>query len=278
MRLEIGAFCWLSLCQFANQVQGWCVGIGYNPTFTAAPKVSQEGLTSVRISWDGLVDHKQCADNYLVSYWLRGSPQEYKLTKPFLPADQFSVVIDDFNPGVPYVFQVIAREDKGLLGVDYNRSPHVPFTLKRRYQKQQKPPSPVKEVEVEEVDSNTVGRDDSGNGVINRSDEGVTSQNGQHNPDVKNESGHQSFSGNDIINRDDPVYLELEEEWKSENAGRNIAIIVGSVIGIILFIIVAAGAVYRVVQVRRAKHTLPSDDGEGNATYDRFEDNCHCNS
>ena len=35
-----------------------------------------------------------------------GSPQEYKLTKPFLPADQFSTVIDDFNPGVPYVFQV----------------------------------------------------------------------------------------------------------------------------------------------------------------------------
>ena len=86
-------------------------------------------------------------------------------------------------------FQVIAREDKGLLGVDYNRSPHVPFTLKRRYQKQQKPPSPVKEVEVEEVDSNTVGKDDSGNGVINRSDESVTSQNGEHNPDVKNESG-----------------------------------------------------------------------------------------
>ena len=72
MRLEIGAFCWLTLCQFAYKVQGWCVGIGYNPTFTAAPKVSQEGLTSVRISWDGLVDHKQCADNYLVSYWLRG--------------------------------------------------------------------------------------------------------------------------------------------------------------------------------------------------------------
>ena len=84
---------------------------------------------------------------------------------------------------------MIAREDKGLLGVDYNRSPHVPFTLKRRYQKQQKPPSPVKKVEVEEVDSNTVGGDDSGNGVINRSDEGATSQNGQHNPDVMNESG-----------------------------------------------------------------------------------------
>ena len=93
-----------------------------------------------------------------------------------------------------------------------------------------------------------------------------------------NELGHQPSTGDDLIDRESPVYLELEEEWKSENAGRNIAIIVGSVIGIILFIIVAAGVVYRVVQVRRAKHTLPSDDGEGNATYDRFEDNCHCNS
>ena len=88
-----------------------------------------------------------------------------------------------------YFFQVIAREDKGLLGVDYNRSPHVHFTLKRRYQKQQQPPSPVKEVEVEEVDSNKVEKDDGGDGVITRSDEGVTSQSGQDDPDVKNESG-----------------------------------------------------------------------------------------
>ena len=41
-----------------------------------------------------------------IHIFFSGSPQEYKLTKPFLPADQFSIVIDDFNPGVPYVFQV----------------------------------------------------------------------------------------------------------------------------------------------------------------------------
>ena len=30
------------------------------------------------------------------------------------------------------LFQVIARENKGILGIDYNRSPHVPFTITRR--------------------------------------------------------------------------------------------------------------------------------------------------
>ena len=71
MRLGIGAFCWLTLT-FGYEVCGWCVDSGKNPTFTAAPKVAQESLTSVRISWDGLVNHKQCANNYLVLYWKRG--------------------------------------------------------------------------------------------------------------------------------------------------------------------------------------------------------------
>ena len=72
MRLEIGTFCWLTLSRFAYEVCGWGIGNGNNLTFTAAPKVAQESLTSVRISWDGLVHDKHCADNYLVKYWQQG--------------------------------------------------------------------------------------------------------------------------------------------------------------------------------------------------------------
>ena len=45
-----------------------------------------------------------------IHIFFSGSPQEYKLTKPFLPADQFSTVIDDFKPSVPYVFQVLKEK------------------------------------------------------------------------------------------------------------------------------------------------------------------------
>ena len=41
---------------------------------------------------------------------ISGQPKEYVQTKPFLPADQFSTVIDDFKPSVPYVFEVMKEK------------------------------------------------------------------------------------------------------------------------------------------------------------------------
>ena len=53
--------------------RGWCVGIGQNPTFKGKPLIQQlSDLSSVRVSWEGLVDYRECADQFLVSYWIKG--------------------------------------------------------------------------------------------------------------------------------------------------------------------------------------------------------------
>ena len=102
----------LAVLDQASQANGWCVGIGRNPVFTATPRISQEGLGAVQISWSGMVEDLDCADNFLVSYWVRGQPHKYELT-PFMSPKATGVTISDLSTNVPYVFQVIARENKG---------------------------------------------------------------------------------------------------------------------------------------------------------------------
>ena len=63
----------LVLTHVLQCVRGWCYGIGKNPTFTGPPRVEQmDDLSSVKVSWDGLVDYLECADNFLISYWIKG--------------------------------------------------------------------------------------------------------------------------------------------------------------------------------------------------------------
>jgi len=49
-----------------------------------------------------------------------------------LSTDTFHMVITDRIPEQKYFYQVIAREDKGWKGVDYNKSPETLFTTSRR--------------------------------------------------------------------------------------------------------------------------------------------------
>ena len=66
----------LVLTQVLDCVKGWCYGIGQNPTFTGLPRVEQmDDLSSVKVSWDGLVDYSECADNYVINYWIKGDIQ-----------------------------------------------------------------------------------------------------------------------------------------------------------------------------------------------------------
>ena len=58
------------------------------------------------------------------------APADYKQTD-FLPTSEFSTEVR-VTPRVLYVFQVIAREEKGGLGVDYNKSPEVQFKYRTR--------------------------------------------------------------------------------------------------------------------------------------------------
>lgn len=250
----------LVLTHVLECVRGWCYGIGKNPTFTGPPRVEQmDDLSSVKVSWDGLVDYLECADNFLISYWIKGSPHNYVLTK-FLPPTASSTVIPGIKLNVPYVYQVIARENKGILGIDYNRSPHVPFTITRR--NIHRPTATPDKEEAKEV--------------ISRSDDVVSSTTPASGEDAA------SVSDDGI---EEPTISEIAErikveraEWERETRDKNVYTIVGSVIGCLVFIILAAGLAYQVIKRRRLKRTLAAEDGEGNATYDRMDENCQCNS
>merc|ERR1712142_429704 len=44
-----------------------------------------------------------------------------------LPLSQFSYIVTDMVPNQDYVFQAVAREDKGILGKEWNKSPKAYF-------------------------------------------------------------------------------------------------------------------------------------------------------
>ena len=90
------------------------------------PIVQQVDLRTVKVSWEGLVQKKECVDQYLVKYWPKSNPQDYQMTD--LIDKQIYIAAIIVTPKVNYVFQVIAREDKGgILGIDYSKSNGTEF-------------------------------------------------------------------------------------------------------------------------------------------------------
>jgi len=102
----------------------YCALLGQNPGFSAPPKVEQISLTSVRVSWEGLVTRIDCADQFIVKSWNARNPNDYQMSD-LLPVTQFSYTVTDLVPNQDYVFQAVAREDKGILGKDWNKSLHA---------------------------------------------------------------------------------------------------------------------------------------------------------
>ena len=88
-----------------TSVEGYSATLGANPGFRGPPRVEQVTLTSVRVSWDGLVTRKDCADQFIVKSWLRRSPNNYQMSG-LLPTSQFSFIVRDLVPNQDYVFQV----------------------------------------------------------------------------------------------------------------------------------------------------------------------------
>lgn len=121
--------------------RGYCWQAGWNPKFIDLPKIQQLELSKVRVSWEDIVEMRDCADEFLVKYWQNNMPQGFKLSEK-VPTDQNYVDIEVI-PKVPYMFQVIAREDKGpVLGVDYNKSDRIEFkTSSLRPETNYKPPA-----------------------------------------------------------------------------------------------------------------------------------------
>jgi len=90
--------------------------------------VEQLTLTSVRVSWAGTLEEAECADNILVKHYKGIHTGTYGLSDPPLDTSVTSYIVYDLTPEVEYTYQVIAREEKGLLGVDYNRGEKTTFT------------------------------------------------------------------------------------------------------------------------------------------------------
>ena len=65
----------------------------------------QVTLTSVRVTWSGLVTRGECADQFIVKSWLARNPNDYKMSD-LLPTSQYSWVVKDLVPNQDYVFQV----------------------------------------------------------------------------------------------------------------------------------------------------------------------------
>lgn len=106
--------------------QGYCSLIGSDPGFSAAPNVEQITLTSVLVSWQGIATKVECADQFIVKSWNARNPNDYFMSD-LLPTTQFTYVVTDLVPNQNYVFQAVAREDKGFLGKDWNKSPTTTF-------------------------------------------------------------------------------------------------------------------------------------------------------
>ena len=85
--------------------EAYCALLGQNPGFTGPPRVQQLSLTSVRVSWEGLVTRLDCADQFIVKSWNSHNPNDYQMSD-LLPLTQFTHVVRDLLPNQDYVFQV----------------------------------------------------------------------------------------------------------------------------------------------------------------------------
>lgn len=114
-----------------HNIRGYCLGIGANPKWTGPPSVHQINVSTVLVSWEGLITRKDCADQFLVKSGLVAAPSVFEMSQ-MLSTDTFTYIFTERSPENEYFYQVIAREDKGFRGIEYNRSPETLFTTSRK--------------------------------------------------------------------------------------------------------------------------------------------------
>ena len=114
---------------FLEYSQAYCWQAGWNPSFTGPPVVSEIQPDVVRVSWAGIVTRKNCTDSFMVKIWGHDRPSNYKESdKTDANADFLDIRL---KPTTSYTIQAIAIEDKGIMGLDYNKSPFAEFTSDR---------------------------------------------------------------------------------------------------------------------------------------------------
>merc|ERR1719402_796639 len=127
---HLSCLCTVLLSSLVVPSNSYCAAPGHNPDFLQAPRVEQVSLSSVVVTWTGLVTQLDCADQFVVKWWNRNDPSSYELSE-MLSTSTTSFQVNGLAPHRSYAFQAIAREDKGWLGADWNKSPTVYFTTTR---------------------------------------------------------------------------------------------------------------------------------------------------
>ncbi|XP_059088374.1 uncharacterized protein LOC131884564 [Tigriopus californicus] len=101
-----------------------CWKPGSNP-FYGQPKALRVDLEHVHLEWAHIFGGSGCQNvDFMIKSHPRFKPSQYKLSDFTLKAQRSALV--KVEKGVDYVFQIIARENKGpQLGIDYKYSPMV---------------------------------------------------------------------------------------------------------------------------------------------------------
>jgi len=198
----------------------YCFWAGQNPSWKGPPKVEQLTLTSVRVSWAGLLESQECADSIIVKHYKGDFTSDFFMSDP-LDVGTNSYIVRDIVPLQPYTYQVIAREEKGFRGVDYNRSEKKKFTTKKA--------------------NNEVNKDDPLPTVKNNDD----SETVEHY--AEEESGELKPVYNQDVKIDRGPKLNPEA---NDNAilGMRLEVFMGIVIGSLIVGIVAVGIIYNCVR------------------------------
>lgn len=106
-----------------SKVEGYCWEPKTSP-FTGPPQVSRNG-DEATIDWKVVFkDNPGCTEiDFLIMNHPRKQLSAYKLSDFTLKGERSATITIDGS--LDFVFQVIAREDKGSLGIDYKYSPMI---------------------------------------------------------------------------------------------------------------------------------------------------------
>jgi len=237
----------IALASWLPASLAYCTWAGANPYWTGEPTIEQITLTSVRVSWAGLLERSDCADSLIVKHFKGDNTNDFMMSDPLDTATN-SYIVRDVVPNQMYTYQVIAREEKGLLGVDYNRSPKTVFTtLKSNVIVDKNDPLPAASSE----------------GHSSRNEEEEDVQKPVYNPEVK--------TGSSILN---------PEVTDSAILGMKLEVFMGMVIGGLIVFIVAVGIVYNVFRKKDSEKDIElefesgSEDGSSDEEEEEaFENN-----
>ena len=95
--------------------------------------IFQVSMTSVQVSWSGLVTRSECADQYIVKSWLARNPNDYQMSD-LLPTTQLSFIVTDLVPNQDYVFQVIFVKKYATLKCSTSKGQKISYLFTRAEQ------------------------------------------------------------------------------------------------------------------------------------------------